>query len=402
MLNRIGLSGVVFWAGIVLGSVGAVGSGRLDDVWVGILVTAGIVCLAIAASLSRRARGFAFSLWVGAFVAAALFFPWLFRTWGEFEQKTLIVPLIQIIMFGMGTMLSVADFGRVLTLPRAVLVGIVLQFGVMPLTGAALAAAFGFRGEVAAGVVLIGSCPGGVASNVMAFLSRGNVALSVTMTACSTIVSPLMTPLMMRLLAGQYIQIDFVAMMITILQIIIVPIALGLIANAILRALRLRGRWLDRLLSLVAMAAICYIIAIITSLSRDQLLTVGLALIATAVVHNTLGYLFGYGGAWLAGLDESTRRTVAMEVGLQNGGMASGLAVNVLNSSDAALASAIFGPWMNISGSVLASWWRSRPPAGEPTSAGEPASAGESGDRPASGLAVDAGRGPDPGEGTPS
>ena len=109
------------------------------------------------------------------------------------------------------------------------------------------------------------------------------------------------------------------------------------------------------------MAAICYIIAIITSLSRDQLVSVGLALIAAAVLHNGLGYVFGYWGARLAGLDESARRTVAIEVGLQNGGMASGLAVNVLQSTDAALSSAIFGPWMNISGSLLASWWRSRP-----------------------------------------
>ena len=289
-----------------------------------------------------------------------MFFPAPFRTWGTFELKLLIVPLIQIIMFGMGTMLSLADFARVLQMPRAVLIGIVLQFSIMPLVGAGLAAAFGFPAEVAAGVVLIGSCPGGVASNVMTYIARGNVALSVTMTACSTLVSPLMTPLMMKLLAGRYIQIDVVTMMFNILQIIIVPIAAGLIANRILRALKLRGDWLDRLLSLTAMAAICVIIAIITALSRDQLLSVGLALIGAAVLHNSLGYLLGYGGAALAGLTESDRRTVAIEVGLQNGGMASALAVNVLHSTDAALAPAIFGPWMNISGSALASWWRRR------------------------------------------
>lgn len=326
-------------------------------------VIAGLVFLAWAAGCSRAARGFAFSLWVGAFVAAAMFFPSLFLSWGSFEQKVLIVPLIQIIMFGMGTMLSLADFARVLRMPRAVLIGMALQFGVMPVLGATLAVLFGFEGAVAAGVVLIGSCPGGVASNVMTFISRGNVALSVTMTACSTLVSPLLTPLAMKLLAGHYIEIDFTQMMLTILMIIILPIAAGLVANAVLRRLQLRGPWLDRALSFVAMAAICYIIAIITALSRDQLLDVGLALIGAAVLHNSLGYLFGYTGALLAGLDESARRTIAIEVGLQNGGMASGLAVNVLKSSDAALASAIFGPWMNISGSVLASWWRSRPAA---------------------------------------
>ena len=329
--------------------------------WRGGWLAVAVGLFAVAAGGSRRWRGLAFSLWVGAFVVAAMFYPETFRRWGDFELKTLIVPLIQLIMFGMGTMLNLGDFARVMRMPRAVLIGIALQFGVMPLSGAALAAAFGFRGEIAAGVVLIGSCPGGVASNVMTYLSRGNVALSVTMTACSTLVSPLLTPLMMRLLAGQYIEIDFLQMMVTILQIIIVPITAGLVANALLRRFGLRGPWLDRLLSLIAMAGICYIIAIITALSRDQLLAVGLALIAAAVLHNAAGYLLGYWGARLAGLGESSRRTVAIEVGLQNGGMASGLAINVLGSSDAALASAVFGPWMNISGSLLASWWRGRP-----------------------------------------
>ncbi|MEZ6061031.1 MAG: bile acid:sodium symporter family protein [Planctomycetaceae bacterium] len=328
----------------------------------GTFLIGGVALLALASNLSTKARGFAFSLWVGAFVAAAMVFPAAFLSWGGFELKRLIVPLIQLIMFGMGTMLSLTDFARVLQMPKAVLVGIVLQFTVMPLCGALLAAVFGMHGEVAAGIVLIGACPGGVASNVMTYISRGNVALSVTMTACSTLVSPLMTPLMMKLLAGQYVEIVFVDMMMTILEIIIVPIGAGLIANAVLRMLNLRGPWVDRLLSWLAMASICYIIAIITALSRDQLLSVGATLIAIAVIHNSVGYVLGYYGAAIAGLDESARRTVAIEVGLQNGGMASGLAVNVLKSSDAALASAIFGPWMNISGSVLASWWRSRPP----------------------------------------
>jgi BASS family bile acid:Na+ symporter len=344
--------------------LGCAGARFLSQTAVGLAIVAAIILLAACSSLSPAAKGFAFSLWVGAAVAAALFFPEAFRKWGDFELKVLIVPLIQIIMFGMGTMLCVGDFARVLKMPRAILVGMLLQFGVMPFSGLMLCWVFGFQGEVAAGVVLIGSCPGGVASNVMTFISRGNVALSVTMTACSTLVSPVMTPLMMKLLAGQYIEIEFVQMMLTILRIIIVPIALGLIANRILRALQLRGKWLERSLSFVAMAAICYIIAIITSLSRDQLLVVGLALIAAAMIHNGLGYVLGYWGARLVGMDESTRRTVAIEVGLQNGGMASGLAVNVLQSTDAALSSAIFGPWMNISGSILASWWRSRPPAG--------------------------------------
>jgi BASS family bile acid:Na+ symporter len=320
----------------------------------------GLCALATASGTSRRFRGFSFSLWVGAFVAAAMFFPELFRAWGSFETKRLIVPLIQIIMFGMGTILSLGDFARVLAIPKAVAIGMFLQFSVMPLLGAGLAVVFGFPAEVAAGVVLIGSCPGGVASNVMTFLARGNVALSVTMTACSTIASPFVTPLVMKVLAGQYIEIDIVNMMLSILWMVVVPVVGGLIANRVLRYFNVRGAWLDRALSWLAMSAICLIIAIITSLSREQLLSVGLALVAAAVLHNTMGYVLGYSGAWLLGLEETDRRTVAIEVGLQNGGMASGLAVNVLKSTDAALAPAIFGPWMNMSGSMLASWWRTR------------------------------------------
>ena len=326
----------------------------------GVSCVAGMTALAVGCMLSQRLKSLAFSLSVGACVSLALCFPSTLNAWGSFETKQLIVPLIQVIMFGMGTMLSLGDFARVLQIPKAVLIGIVLQFSIMPMLGAMLAKLFGFPPEVAAGVVLIGSCPGGVASNLMTFLAKGNVALSVTMTACSTIVSPLVTPLAMQWLAGEYIQIEFVPMMIGILKMVIVPIVCGLLANKFLTYLDVRGPWLDRGLSLLAMAAICLIIGIITSLSRDSLLKVGLALIATAVIHNAMGYLLGYGGAWLAGLEETDRRTVAIEVGLQNGGMASGLAVNVLASTDAALAPAIFGPWMNVSGSILASWWRDR------------------------------------------
>jgi len=325
----------------------------------------GSCALAASSGMSRRFSGFSFTLWVIAFVAAAMSFPSFFQSWGTFQTKKLIVPLIQVIMFGMGTMLSFGDFVRVLAMPKAVLIGIVLQFTIMPLLGAGIAMTFGFTAEVAAGVILIGSCPGGVASNVITFLARGNVALSVTMTACSTIVSPFITPVVMYMLAGQYVEIDLVRMMLSILWMVVVPVFAGLIANRILEQFKIRGPWLHRALSLLAMSAICLIIAIITSLSRDQLLNVGLALVAAAIIHNGFGYILGYGGAWLLGLEETDRRTVAIEVGLQNGGMASGLAINVLGSTDAALAPAIFGPWMNMSGSMLASWWRSRAPNSE-------------------------------------
>ena len=284
--------------------------------------------------------------------------PGLFNRWGGFETKVLIVPLIQVIMFGMGTTLSVADFARVLRMPWPVFVGIVLQFSVMPFVAWTLTRAFGFDAAIAAGVILVGSCPGGVASNVITYLAGGNVPLSVTMTACSTIVSPFATPALMKLLAGALVPVDFWAMTLDILKMIVLPVAAGLVVNRLLHG---RAPWIKASLPYVSMAGIAIIIAIITSLSRDKLLEVGPALILAVALHNGTGYLLGYGGARLLGLDERDARTVSIEVGLQNGGMASGLAIGALKSAEAALAPAIFGPWMNASGSVLASFWRRRP-----------------------------------------
>lgn len=366
-------------------------------------------------------KSFAFTIWVFAFVAASMVYPVAFGSWFGVDLKILIVPLIQIIMFGMGTTLSVADFGRVFKMPWPVLVGFVLQFSVMPLTGLVLAKAFGFEPQVAAGVVLIGSCPGGVASNLMTYLAGGNVALSVTMTSCSTLMSPVMTPFLMKVLAGQFVPVDFFDMMFSIINMIIVPIVAGLLANRILYSrrnvfnrgwslalvatagimlaalvglfagtlgglrkdgfvvglalvgvvalaklcinilLQRRENWMDRALPLVSMAGICFIIGIITARSSEKLMTVGAYLIGASILHNFVGYVLGYWCARATRLDESSCRTVAFEVGMQNGGMASGLAMNVLKSANAALAPAIFGPWMNISGSVLATWWHRKP-----------------------------------------
>jgi len=369
-------------------------------------------------------KRFAFTVWVFAFVAASMFYPGGFMTWAGFNLGILIVPLIQIIMFGMGTTLSVADFSRVFKMPWPVFIGMVLQFSVMPLAGYTVATLFGFPPEIAAGMVLIGSCPGGVASNLMAYLANGDVALSVTMTSCSTLMSPLMTPFMMKVLAGRLVEVKFVAMMLSIINMIIVPVLAGLIANRILYSdkrwakrkgpllllsvagiavavlvavfdnylpgpvaafrngiiigaaligavalaklvvslvLGRSGNWMDRVLPIVSMAGICFIIAIITARSQEKLLTVGALLIAAVIVHNFIGYTLGYWISRLVRLDERTCRTVAIEVGLQNGGMASALAMNVLKSAETALAPAIFGPWMNISGSVLATWWHGRP-----------------------------------------
>ena len=327
-----------------------------------IVAVVSVTLLAFAITLRPQLRKAAFTVWVMAFVVTAFCYPNAFLTWGDFNVKTLIVPLIQLIMFGMGATLTLADFTRVIKMPRAVLIGMFLQFSIMPLLGVTLAKAFGFEAAVAAGIILIGSCPGGVASNLMTYLSKGNVALSVTMTACSTLVAPIMTPFLMKIFAGTLVDIVFMDFVISILKIVIAPIGIGLIVNSVLKKFDARGAWLDRSLSLIAMFGICLIIGIIIGDSRDKLLTIGLALVIVSIAHNLAGYLLGYYGARLAKLDESSCRTVAIEVGLQNGGMATALAINVIKDPLTALAPAIFGPWMNISGSMLASWWGARPP----------------------------------------
>jgi BASS family bile acid:Na+ symporter len=397
---------------------------RVAPAAVGPCVIVFFASLAISSMAHPSFKSHVFTLWVFAFVAVSMFYPSAFGTWFRADLKILIVPLIQIITFGMGTTLSAKDFKRVFTMPWPVLIGMFLQYTIMPLVGYTIAMLLGFEPEVAAGVILIGSVSGGVASNLINYLAGANVALSVTMTAVSTLISPVMTPFLMKTLAGKLVPVDFLAMMFSIINMIIVPILAGLVANKVLFSpkkwahqagslavisagcLALAGalffwdmtflgslagmengailglaliafvalakltvsillegpeNWMDKALPVVSMSGICFIIAIITARSRNELLTSGWLLILAAMLHNATGYFLGYWGSRAVGLNEIDSRTVAVEVGMQNGGMASGIAMNVLNSAKAALAPAIFGPWMNISGSVLASWWRRRP-----------------------------------------
>jgi len=362
-----------------------------------------------------------FALWVALFVVAAISYPFIFSSWFGLNLQVMIIPLIQVIMFGMGTTLSASDFRMVMKMPVPVFIGLVLQYSIMPMIGFSLAFLFGFSPEIAAGIILVGCCPGGVASNLMTYIARGNVALSVTMTACSTLVSPFITPFLMERLAGELIPVPFFAMMISIFNMIIIPVVAGIIANGILYGevsfyrkpgalitlacsgfaiagiliflfdttsygllAPLRGglilgsillsftcsiktasvvwakdstKWIDRALPFISMAGICLIIAIITSRSVDQLRTAGLLLVIVSAAQCFLGYTSGYWLGRLARLNEKNCRTIAFELGMQNSGMASGLAISVLNNIITALPPAIFGPVMNISGSVLAYRW---------------------------------------------
>jgi bile acid:Na+ symporter, BASS family len=290
-----------------------------------------------------------------AAVSAAMYYPQYFIQVGNFKLSGLIIPLMQIIMFGMGTTLSLKDFARVMQMPKGVVVGVVCQYTIMPITGWALTKVFTFPPEVAAGVILIGSCPSGLASNVMSYLARANVALSVTLTALATLIAPLMTPFLMDLLAGQYVAINFWGMVVDITKIIIVPVGGGLIFNYFLHG---KFKVLDDIMPVLSMAGIGLIIVVITSAGRDSLLVVGPLLILCCFLHNTIGYFLGYWSSRALGMVERDCRTVALEVGLQNAGLGSGLALAMGKLSTVGLAPAIFSPIMNSSGSTLALWWR--------------------------------------------
>ncbi len=348
----IGIALLLLVAGIILAIVGQM-------TLVGPLWIIGLLLLAIGFRGYDTLKGFSFTVMIFAAVAAAMFYPSYFRTVGSFDLKLLIVPLLQIIMFGMGTTMSLSDFKGVVTMPKGVLVGLLCQYTIMPIVGFAIATVMGFPPEIAAGVILIGSSPSGLASNVMTYLARANLALSVTLTAVSTMLAPLTTPILMEVFAGQFVPIDFIGMMISIVKIVIVPIILGLVFNHIFHG---KAKWLDQAMPLVSMAGIAFIITIITAAGRDSLLEIGIALVLAGIVHNLMGYLFGYWGCRLFKMPERDCRTIALEVGMQNAGLASGIALEMGKVATIGLAPAIFGPWMNISGSSLATYWRDQDP----------------------------------------
>ena len=322
-------------------------------------------CLALGVRGWENLKGFSFTIWIFAAVSVSMFYPEYFRTIGTFELKALIVPLLQIIMFGMGTAMSLKDFAGVVKMPKAVFIGLICQFTIMPLVGISVATIFGFPPEIAAGIVLVGSSPSGLASNVMAYLSKANLALSVTLTAMATLLAPLMTPVLMKLLAGQLVPIDFWGMMWGIIKIVILPISAGLIFNRLAHG---KANWLDKAMPVVSMVGIAVIITIITAAGRDSLLEIGLALILASFLHNMAGYFLGYWGCKLLKMDARSCRTIALEVGMQNAGLASGIALQMGKVATIGLAPAVFGPLMNITGSSLATWWRGKPTGEETTS----------------------------------
>ena len=405
----------------------------IPELWQSAIV---LCCLAGALGLPAipALAGYQFTAWIVAAFAAAMVYPDRFLTAGPFDlglvdvpaielsNRWLVLIVVQLVMFGMGVAMSLRDFVGVVKMPYPVLIGVCLQFVIMPITGYALAKLFNFPPEIAAGVILIGSCSSGLASNVMCYLAGANLALSITLTAVATLLAPLATPFWMQRLAGEYVEVRPLEMTMQIVKIVIVPIGAAMVHDylkhaetgqrrrvmgtagmaaalalaigifparaldatdkalhpiresllifgaALLFALiyhltTARVAWIERKTHLLSMFGIVYFTTITTAAGRDHLIVAGVALFLAAVVHNAFGYSLGYGMSRLFGLDRQSAITVAFEVGMQNGGMASGLASYMGKLGTVGLAAAVFSPWMNVTGSILANvikWRRNR------------------------------------------
>ncbi|WP_145928831.1 bile acid:sodium symporter family protein [Termitidicoccus mucosus] len=416
----------------------------------GFLLAGAFLFFSCACSRIEKLKSLTYTMLILCLVCVAMFYPKPLQGWGDFKYVTLIPVLLQIIMFGVGSQMSLKEFEGVVHMPKAVCIGLVCHYTIMPLMGfvlsrlvafdgAGIASAMGLAeagtidparaaalsGAISAGIVLIGCSPSGLASNVMCFLARGNLALSVTIAACSTLLAPLMTPVLMKLLAGTLVEVRVLDMMHDVIRMLIYPIMAGLLFNAVAtmkpraqiaregllflglilvlqtatgfpRGLSapLIGRGIlqtagivlvlaplagllvrfmtkgneetvKRAMALFSMIAVCTILTVITAANRDSLIKIGVMMIVVMFIHNVAGYFIGYWSSRVAGLDERSCRTVAFEVGQQNGGLANGIAASLpLEAPVKALmgiAPAVFGALQNITGSALATWWRGVP-----------------------------------------
>lgn len=291
-----------------------------------------------------------FVLWVLAFSALACLWP------GPFAAlKPGIVPGLGLIMFGMGMTLVPADFARVFRMPRAVGCGILGQFLIMPLVALLLAKLFRLEPDLAMGFIILGACPGGTASNVIAYLAHADVALSVTMTACSTLLAIGLTPQLIGLLGGQFLPVDPFALFVSVVKIVLVPVLAGL---GVRHWMKNRARRVIEIFPAISVLVIVLVIACIVALSRDKLKD-ALGLVGLVVVlHNTLGLLLGYGLARAFRLPPTACRTIAIEVGMQNSGLGVALAQKHFTGALVALPATLFSVVHNLTGSSLAAYWR--------------------------------------------
>jgi BASS family bile acid:Na+ symporter len=382
------------------------------------------VCVAIGLGAIPALKGYRYTAWIIAAVVAGMMYPAAFTTWGavDLRNKWLMLIIIQLVMFGMGIQMKLEDFTSVGKTGKGVAIGLMCHFSIMPLMGFTLTKVFHFEPEIAAGIILIGSTSSGLASNVMVYLARANLMLSVVVTAMATIAAPFFTPLLMKLLAGTLVQVKVVNMMMEIIKIVLVPIGAALLhdflktaspkgrrtvtilfiiamiwlvalplgwwnylsttitSESLLQSMEIVGfllsavvagvlyhllaravKKLDSIMPYFSMFGIIYFTTVTTAVGHDNLLKTGLLLFLCSVIHNAAGFFFGYWLGRLFKLDKNSARTVAFEVGLQNAGMASGIAASMGKLGTLGLPAAVFSPWMNVSGSILANYWRKRP-----------------------------------------
>jgi bile acid:Na+ symporter, BASS family len=393
---------------------------QMDIIWkLGLIF--GFSSIAIGVGHLKVLSGYQYTFWIITAVCAGLIFPDFFLHVGGFDMrnKWLILIIIQLVMFGMGTQMSIEDFTGIRKSGRGVLIGLLGHFTIMPLTGFFIAKTFGFEPEIAAGIILIGSCSSGLASNVMTYIAKGDLVLSVTVTAMSTLAAPIMTPFLMKIFAGTMVEVHFFNMMMEIIKIVLVPLVaamvhdvlknygkgaqrkitfitiisatcLGIvfffgnsfelvedsvaahlleITNFLCGAFVVGSLYhlvyknyakIDAIMPYFSMFGIIYFTLVTTAAGRDNLIQIGFLLFIAAILHNGAGYFFGYWLSRASGLDKKKSQTIAFEVGLQNGGMASGLAGSMGKLATLGLASAVFSPWMNVSGSLLANYWRKK------------------------------------------
>ena len=271
-------------------------------------------------------------------------------------QTTWINYLLMIVMFGMGLTLKLSDFKIVFTRPKDIIIGCISQFVIMPLLAFLLGKTFGLEAGLMAGVVLVGTCPGGTSSNVITYLSNGDVALSVGMTSVNTIIAPIITPLVTYLLLRTTVSVDVMSMFVSIVKVVIIPIALGLIIN------KLWGKQTQKvtsILPMISVIAITLIVGAVVSHNAEKILATGAIVFVIVILHNLLGYLCGYILGKILGLEMPKKKALAIEIGMQNSGLATSLAATAFPSlAMATVPGAIFSVWHNISGALLASVFR--------------------------------------------
>jgi len=289
-----------------------------------------------------------FPLWAILLSVLAFFSPEYFS-----GLKPAIIPLLTVVMFGMGMTLTWSNFKEVIRTPGIIFTGVMLQYTIMPFSAFLISLLLGLPIEYTAGMVLVGSSAGGTASNVICYLAKGNVALSITLTMTSTLVAVIATPTLSLLFLNQFIDVPFLDMLYSILQIIIAPVIIGTTLNSLFGS---KLKKISSVFPFISTIGIIIIIAIIAGLNQPRIKDIGFLIILAVILHNITGLLCGYWVPKFLGYSERTCRTLSIEVGMQNSGLSVALAIKFFSLS-AAIPGAIFSIWHNLSGSFLAAYW---------------------------------------------